>query len=86
MEFFGTVDLVICLVVGAVAGLLAHPIVKPRGFGPIGSGLVGLVGGGVSGWLFDLGDFMQIGDVLDPVIAGLVGAIVLVAIVGAVKR
>ena len=86
MEFFGTVDFVICLLVGAVVGLIATPILKRRGLGPIGNGVVGLVGGVISGWAFDLLDFMQIGDLLDPIIAGLVGAFVLLAAVGAFRR
>jgi uncharacterized membrane protein YeaQ/YmgE (transglycosylase-associated protein family) len=80
MEFFSTVDFLICMIVGVVVGLLAWQVMKGSRLGLIGSILAGLVGGGIGGWLFDVLDFMDIGDVLDPVIAALVGASVLLTI------
>jgi uncharacterized membrane protein YeaQ/YmgE (transglycosylase-associated protein family) len=86
MEFFATEDFIICLIVGAIAGLLAAMILKGRGFGFIGNTVVGVIGGVIGGWVFDLLDFMNLGDVLDPIIAGVVGAVILLAIASAIRR
>jgi uncharacterized membrane protein YeaQ/YmgE (transglycosylase-associated protein family) len=86
MDFFVTIDFIICLIVGAIVGLLAGQVMKGRGPGLIGNIVVGLVGGVAGGWVFDVLDFMNLGDVLDPIIAGVVGAVVLLAIAGAIRR
>jgi uncharacterized membrane protein YeaQ/YmgE (transglycosylase-associated protein family) len=86
MEFFSTVDFYICLIVGAVAGLLAWQLMKDRGFGLLGDVVIGLVGGVVGGYLFDLLDFMDVGDVLDPIIAAVVGAVIFLGIASAFRR
>lgn len=86
MEFFTTVDFLICLAAGAVIGLLAGLIMKNNSLGLIGNTVVGLVGGAFGGWLFDLLDFMNFGDLLDPIIAAAVGAVVLLAIAGVIWR
>jgi uncharacterized membrane protein YeaQ/YmgE (transglycosylase-associated protein family) len=44
------------------------------------------VGGAISGWAFDYLDFMDIGDLLDPMIAGVMGALILLAIAGTIRR
>jgi len=44
-------DLVIFLVIGAVAGWLAGMIVKGGGFGLIGDIVVGVIGSLIGGWL-----------------------------------
>jgi uncharacterized membrane protein YeaQ/YmgE (transglycosylase-associated protein family) len=86
MEFFATEDFIICLIVGAIVGLLAAMLIKGRGFGFIGNTVVGVIGGVIGGWVFDLLDFMNLGDVLDPIIASVVGAVILLAIASAIRR
>lgn len=86
MEFFTTEDFTICLIVGAVVGLLAGQVIKGSSLGLIGNAVVGLVGGVIGGWLFDLLDFMNIGDVLDPIIAAVVGSVILLAIASVIWR
>jgi uncharacterized membrane protein YeaQ/YmgE (transglycosylase-associated protein family) len=86
MEFFTTIDFIICIIVGAIVGLLAGPVIKGKGLGLIGNIVVGLVGGVVGGWAFDVLDFMDIGDVLDPIIASVVGAAIFLAIANAIRR
>jgi uncharacterized membrane protein YeaQ/YmgE (transglycosylase-associated protein family) len=86
MEFFATVDFAICLIVGVVVGLLARQLMKGGGYGLLGNALIGLVGGVVGGWAFDYLDFMDIGDLLDPIIAGVVGSVLLLAIAGVIRR
>lgn len=51
MDFFSTIDFIICLIVGAVVGVLAGQFMKGRGFGLIGNIVVGLVGGRSTCWI-----------------------------------
>ena len=68
-------DLIIFLVIGAVAGWLAGVIMKGGGFGLVGDIIVGVIGSLIGGWLFGL-----LG------IAAVVGAIILIAILRLIKR
>lgn len=80
MDFFTTPDGIICLVAGAVFGALAAFLIKGRVPSLIWSIVIGAVGGVLGGYVFDVVDFMQINDFLDPIIAAAVGAVILLAI------
>ena len=84
MEFILSIDAVISLITGAIIGGLAGRVMK--GFGLMGNIVTGIVGGLIGGLLFDALDFMNVGDIADPAIAGLVGSVILLAIVGLVRR
>jgi uncharacterized membrane protein YeaQ/YmgE (transglycosylase-associated protein family) len=73
------------LLIGLVAGWLAGKIVKGKGFGFIGNLVVGVVGALLGGWLFDLLNLPQGGLVLS-LIAALVGAIILLWLVGLIFK
>jgi uncharacterized membrane protein YeaQ/YmgE (transglycosylase-associated protein family) len=45
-------DLIIFLVIGAVAGWLAGVIMKGGGYGLVGDIIVGVIGSLIGGWLF----------------------------------
>jgi len=47
-------DLIIFLLIGAVAGWLAGLIMKGGGFGLLGDIVVGVIGSLIGGWLFSL--------------------------------
>ena len=47
-------NLIIFLVIGALAGWLAGVIMKGRGFGIIGNIVVGILGSFVGGWLLPM--------------------------------
>jgi uncharacterized membrane protein YeaQ/YmgE (transglycosylase-associated protein family) len=47
-------SIVVWIIIGGVAGLLASPLVRGTGLGLIGDILVGIVGGFVGGFLFNL--------------------------------
>lgn len=79
-------DLIIWLVVGAVAGWLAGQVVQGGGFGLIGDIIVGIIGAFIAGFLFprfglDLG-----GGILSAIIAAAVGAIILLVIARLIRR
>jgi uncharacterized membrane protein YeaQ/YmgE (transglycosylase-associated protein family) len=78
-------SLVIFLLIGAVAGWLAGQIMKGGGFGLVGDIIVGVIGSVVGGWLFGvLG--IAAGGLIGSIIAAVVGAIILIAILRAIKR
>jgi len=78
-------DLVIFLVIGAVAGWLAGVIMKGGGFGLVGDIIVGVIGALIGGWLFGLLGIAA-GGLIGSIIAAVVGAIILIAILRLIKR
>ena len=78
-------DLVIFLVIGAVAGWLAGVIMKGGGYGLVGDIIVGVIGSLIGGWLFGLLGIAA-GGLIGSIIAAVVGAIILIAILRLVKR
>ena len=79
------VDIIIFLVIGAVAGWLAGLIMKGGGFGLVGDIVVGIIGSVIGGWLFNLLGIAA-GGLIGEIIAAVVGAIILIAILRLVKR
>lgn len=78
-------SLLVWIIVGAVAGLLADAVVKGIGVGLIGAILVGIVGGLLGGWLFAaLGIGLGLG-ILGDIIVAFVGAVILLLILRAIR-
>jgi uncharacterized membrane protein YeaQ/YmgE (transglycosylase-associated protein family) len=79
-------SLLILLLIGAVAGYLAGLIVKGYGFGLVGNIVVGIVGALVAGWLLPrLGLFTGSG-ILGDIISATIGAVVLLILIGFVRK
>jgi uncharacterized membrane protein YeaQ/YmgE (transglycosylase-associated protein family) len=78
--------LVIWLVIGAVAGWLAGQIMEGYGFGLIGNMVVGIVGALIAGWLLPKLGFVLMGGVVAAIINAVIGAVVLLAAMGFVKK
>ena len=78
--------ILIWLIVGAVAGWLAGLIVKGYGFGLGGNIVLGIVGAFVGGWLFGRLGIVIAPGILGTIIAATVGAVVLLLIIGVVRR
>jgi uncharacterized membrane protein YeaQ/YmgE (transglycosylase-associated protein family) len=78
--------IIILLVVGAVAGWLAGLIVKGMGFGLIGNIVVGIVGAFIAGWLLPRLGIMIGGGMIAAIINATIGAVILLVILGLVKR
>jgi len=78
--------LVIILIIGAVAGWLAGLIVRGIGFGLIGNIIVGIVGAFIAGWLLPRIGIVIGGGMLAAIINATIGAVVLLVIVGLIKR
>ena len=78
--------LVIWLVIGAVAGLLAGLAVKGGGFGLIGDSIVGIVGAVFGGWLLpQLGVNLGVG-LVPVIVSATIGAVVLLLILRVIRR
>ncbi len=73
------------LAIGLIAGWVAGKIMKGKGFGLVGNLVVGVLGALVGGFLFNVLGFAAYGFAASLVMA-VVGAMVLLALVGAIKR
>ncbi len=73
------------LLIGLAAGWLAGKIMKGRGFGLVGNLVVGVVGAILGGWLFGALGLAPQGS-LGSLITAVVGALVLLYIVGLIKK
>jgi uncharacterized membrane protein YeaQ/YmgE (transglycosylase-associated protein family) len=79
-------SIIVILFVGLIAGWLAGKIVRGTGFGIIGDILVGIAGALVASFLFPkLGIRLGTG-LLSEIIYSAIGAIILLLIVGFVRR
>jgi uncharacterized membrane protein YeaQ/YmgE (transglycosylase-associated protein family) len=79
-------DLLIFLLVGAVAGWLAGLIVRGFGFGLIGNIVVGIIGALVAGYLFPrLGIGLPAG-MIGEILSAVVGAVIVLVIIGFIRR
>jgi uncharacterized membrane protein YeaQ/YmgE (transglycosylase-associated protein family) len=76
--------LIIWLIIGAIAGWLAGQIMAGGGFGLIGNIVVGIVGAFVAGWL--LPGFFPIGGILGSIIHAAIGAVIVLFVIGLIKR
>ena len=80
--------LVIFLLIGAIAGWLAGLIVRGFGFGLLGNIVVGIIGAFLAGWLLPrLGvSFMLVSPLVTSIVYAMIGAIVLLVIIGLIRR
>ena len=76
--------IIIWLVIGAIAGWLAGQIMTGFGFGLVGNIVLGIVGAIVAGWLFPR--FWPMGGIPGAIIHAAVGAIIVLFVVGLIKR
>jgi uncharacterized membrane protein YeaQ/YmgE (transglycosylase-associated protein family) len=78
-------NLIIFLVIGALAGWLAGVIMKGGGFGVIGNIIVGILGAFVGGWILPkLG--IAIGGDFGGFITAVIGAVILLFIAKLIKK
>jgi uncharacterized membrane protein YeaQ/YmgE (transglycosylase-associated protein family) len=78
--------LIVLIIVGAIAGWLAGQIVKGMGFGLIGNIVVGIVGAFIGTWLLGFLGISIGGGIIASVINATIGAVVLLFIIGLIKR
>ena len=78
--------ILIILIVGAVAGWLAGVIVRGGGMGLIADFAVGIVGAFIAGWLLPRIGIVIGGGIIASIINATIGAVVLLVIVGLIRR
>ncbi|MBO0755048.1 MAG: GlsB/YeaQ/YmgE family stress response membrane protein [Bradyrhizobiaceae bacterium] len=82
-----TVDaLITLLIVGAIAGWGASQIVKGFGYGLIGNVIVGVLGAFLAGWLLPKIGVHLGGGLVGKTIGAFIGAVILLFILGLVRR
>ncbi len=74
------------LLIGAIVGGLARPLMRGSGFGRLGNVGVGILGAFGGGFLFGLAPFSVEVGLIDCPLAALVGAVVLLLLVGRIKK
>lgn len=82
-------SLLVWLLLGAIAGWLAGQLMKGRGFGLVGNIVVGILGSFIGGWLGgQLGIYEAAvgGFSLASILTAVVGAVVLLFVIGLVKK
>lgn len=78
-------EIIIFLLIGAVAGWLAGKIMKGGGFGLLVNIIVGIVGGFLGGWLMGLVGISK-GGLIWQIIVSVIGACLLLFIISLFKR
>jgi len=80
--------LIVFLLIGAIAGWLAGLIVRGFGFGLLGNIVIGIIGAFLAGWLLPaLGVSFALGNpIITEIVYAMIGAIVLLVIIGLIKR
>lgn len=78
-------NLILFLIIGGVAGWLAGLIMTGRGFGMLANIGIGIVGSFVGGFLFGLLQ-LQAGGRIGELVTATVGAVLLLAVVSAIKK
>ena len=78
-------NLLIFLLIGALAGWLAGLVMKGRGLGVLGNIIVGVIGAFLGGWLLPMLG-VSFGGNIGLFITAFIGAVILLALVGLIKR
>jgi len=82
----GLEQTIVFLVIGGIAGWLAGLILKGGGFGLVGNIVVGILGALLGGWLFKLLKISIGGEWVGPIVTATVGAVVLLFVIGMIKK
>jgi uncharacterized membrane protein YeaQ/YmgE (transglycosylase-associated protein family) len=73
------------LLIGLIAGWLAGRVMRGGGFGVVGDMIVGVIGALIGGWLFGLLGIAA-GGLIGSIITAFVGAVILIALLRAIRR
>ena len=78
--------LVLWIVVGGIAGLLADAVVKKPQVGVVGAVIVGILGAFIGGWLFSVLHIRIAVGLVGDIITAFAGAVVLLLVLRALRR
>jgi uncharacterized membrane protein YeaQ/YmgE (transglycosylase-associated protein family) len=79
-------SLIIFLVVGLLAGWIASAVMGEGGFGLFGDIIIGVIGAFIGGYVFKLLGISLPGGFIGDVIVAAIGAIILLFLVGLIRR
>ncbi len=79
-------SILIWLLIGAVAGLLAGVLVKGYGFGLIGNIVVGIVGSAVGHFLLPRAGLFTEPTIIGQIITATIGAVIFLLVLGFIRR
>jgi uncharacterized membrane protein YeaQ/YmgE (transglycosylase-associated protein family) len=79
-------SIILMLIVGAIAGWLAGQIVRGFGFGLLWNIVLGIVGAVIGGWLLTTLNFAPFPGFIGSIVNGTIGAVILLVIVGFIRR
>ncbi len=79
-------QLVLWIIVGGIAGLLADAVVTGIKVGLVGAIVVGTLGAVIGGWLFGLLNISLGGGLLSDIITAFIGAVVLLVLLRVLRR
>jgi uncharacterized membrane protein YeaQ/YmgE (transglycosylase-associated protein family) len=82
----GIESIIVLLIVGAIAGWLAGQIMRGRGFGLIGNIVVGIVGAFIGTYVRGALGISVGGTWVSAIIGAVIGAVILLFIIGLVKK
>ncbi|HEY7245728.1 MAG TPA: GlsB/YeaQ/YmgE family stress response membrane protein [Xanthobacteraceae bacterium] len=74
------------IIVGAIAGWLAGQVVRGFGFGLLWNVIIGIIGAFIGVWLLTSLGFVPFSGFVGSIVNSLIGAIVLLIIVGFLRR
>lgn len=81
----GTINLIMFLAIGALAGFIAGQLMKGAGFGLLINMVVGILGAFIGGLVFSFFGITA-GGIIGQIITATTGAIILLFVVGLLKR
>jgi len=79
-------QLVLWIIVGGIAGLLADAVVKGIKVGLVGAIVVGILGAFIGGWLFGLLNISLGAGILGDILTAFIGAVVLLVLLRVLRR
>ena len=82
----GIDSIIIMIVIGAIAGWLAGNIVRGFGFGLLWNIVIGIIGAFIGVWLLTALGFVPFSGFVGSIVNAVIGAVVLLLIVGLFKR
>lgn len=82
----GIDSIIVMIVVGAIAGWLAGQIMRGFGFGLIWNIVIGIIGAFIGVWLLTTLRIVPFAGFLGSIINATIGAVVLLLIVGLIRR
>lgn len=81
-----TEQLLVFLLIGAIAGWLAGLIIRGDRFGIIGTIVVGVLGAVLGGWIFGVMGIEVGGKWLGPIVTATAGSVVLLFVIGLIRK